>query len=99
MKRKSPHSFSSALHRAEGVYHHHDAQNDAERPAARKRHEHKGDDPPDLTHQQGRAAQAQIKRDILIDEQFHGIDQDLRTHQDRDEVRDADAAILPLQFG
>ena len=76
-----------------------DAQDDAERPAARKRHEHKGDDPPDLTHQQGRAAQAQIKRDILIDEQFHSIDQDLRTHQDRDEVRDADAAILPLQFG
>ena len=63
------------------------------------RHEHKGDDPPDLPHQQGRAAQAQIKRDILIDEQFHGIDQDLRPHQDRDEVRDADAAILPLQFG
>ena len=76
-----------------------DAQHHAERPAARKRHQHKGEQPPDLPGEQGTAAQGEIKGNILVDEQFNGVDQDLAADEDVDEIGNAEPAVFPFQLG
>lgn len=76
-----------------------DAQNHAQRPAARERHKHKRDDPPDLARQQSATVQIEVERNILVDKQLHCIDQDLTADQNGDQVGDAIAAKFPLQLG
>jgi len=51
-----------------------DAEDDAQRPAPRKRDKDEGDEPPHLPHQQQAPAQAEIDGDELVDEQLDGVD-------------------------